>query len=143
LRIVPRMSRRRYPSDLTDAQWERLQPLLESARSRRGRPRTYALREIVNALLYVLRGGIAWRALPHDFPPWQSVYDHFRRWKKTSTLEKIHDVLREDTRRKQGRARSPSAAVLDSQSVKTAGKRGMPTAMMPASRSPDVSGTSW
>lgn len=137
------MTRPRYPSDLTDAQWERLRPLLESARSRRGRPRTYPLREIVNALLYVLRGGIAWRALPHDFPPWESVYDHFRRWKKTSTLEKIHDVLREDTRAKQGRARSPSAAVLDSQSVKTAGKRGMPTGMMAASRSPDASGTSW
>lgn len=137
------MTRQRYPSDLTDAQWKRLEPLLVAARSRRGRPRTYPLREIVNALLYVLRGGIAWRAIPHDFPPWESVYDHFRRWKKTSTLEKIHDVLREDTRAKQGRARSPSAAVLDSQSVKTAGKRGMPTGMMAANRSPDASGTSW
>ena len=137
------MNRKRYPSDLTDAQWERLRPLLESARSRRGRPRTYPLREIVNGLLYVLRGGIAWRALPHDFPPWESVYDHFRRWKKSSTLERIHDVLREETRLKQRRSRSPSAAVLDSQSVKTAGKRGMPTATTPARRSLDVSATSW
>jgi len=143
LRIALGMNRRRYPTDLTDAQWKRLEPLLVATRSRRGRPRTYPLREIVNALLYVLRGGVAWRALPHDFPPWESVYDHFRRWKKTSTLEKIHDVLREDTRRKQGRARSPSAAVLDSQSVKTAGKRGMPMGTMAASRSPDASGTSW
>ncbi len=141
--MVSSMTRRRYPSDLTDAQWERLRPLLESSRSRRGRPRTYPLREIVNALLYVLRGGISWRALPHDFPPWESVYDHFRRWKKASTLERIHDLLREDTRAKQRRSRSPSAAVLDSQSVKTAGKRGMPTGMMPASRLPDASGTSW
>ena len=137
------MSRRRYPSDLTDAQWERLEPLLASVRSRRGRPRTHPLREIVNALLYVLRGGISWRALPHDFPPWESVYDHFRRWKKASTLERIHDVLREETRTRQGRTKSPTAAVLDTQSVKTAGKRGMRTATMPANRSRDGSGTSW
>lgn len=124
------MTRKRYPTDLTDAQWERLRPLLEKARDPRGKPRKYPLREIVNALLYVLRGGISWRAMPHDFPPWVSVYDHFRRWRKTSTLERIHDVLREETRVTQGRTRSPSAAVLDTQSVKTHGKRGTPTATM-------------
>ncbi len=122
------MKRKPYPSDLTDAQWEKLRPLLEAARDPRGRPRTYPMREIVDALLYVLRGGISWRALPHDFPPWESVYDHFRRWKKNSTLERIHDVLRGEMREKQGRKKSPTAAVLDTQSVKTAGKRGMPTA---------------
>ena len=131
-----------YPTDLSDAQWERLHPLLRAARDPRGRPRKYPLREIVNALLYVLRGGISWRSLPHDFPPWESVYDHFRRWRKNSTLERIHDVLREQTRAKQGRKRSPSAAVLDSQSVKTAGKRGTPTATTPGSASPVASGTS-
>lgn len=127
------MKRKRYPTDLTDAQWKRLSPLLEKARDLRGRPRKYPLREIVNALLYVLRGGISWRALPHDFPPWESVYDHFRCWRKNSMLERIHDVLREETRQKQGRKKSPSAAILDSQSVRTAEKRGMPTAMTAAS----------
>ena len=136
------MERKPYPTDLTDAQWERLRPLVQAARDSRGRPRKYPLREIVNALLYVLRGGIAWRAIPHDFPPWTSVYDHFRRWRKSSTLERIHDVLREEARAKKGRPRSPSAAVLDTQSVKTAGKRGMPTATTGARRSPVASGTS-
>jgi putative transposase len=88
-----------------------------------------------STLLYVLRGGISWRALPHDFPPWESAYDHFRRWRKNSTLERIHEVLREQTRVKQGRTRTPTAAVLDTQSVKTAGKRGMPTATTQARRS--------
>lgn len=124
------MKRKRYPADLTDAQWEKLRPLLEEARDPRGRPRKYPLREIVNALLYVLRGGISWRAIPHDLPPWESVYDHFRRWRTSSTLERIHDALREHTRQKQGRKKSPSAAVLGTQSVKTHGKRGTPTATM-------------
>jgi putative transposase len=136
------MKRKRYPTDLTDAQWEKLRPLLEKARDPRGRPRKYALREIVNALLYVLRGGISWRAMPHDFPPWESVYDHFRRWRKSSTLEQIHEVLREETRVKQGRKKSPTAAVLDTQSVKMAGKRGTPTATTRARRSQVVSATS-
>jgi transposase len=136
------MKRKRYPTDLTDAQWEKLAPLLESARDPRGRPRTYPLREIVNALLYVLRGGISWRAMPHDFPPWESVYDHFRRWRKNSTMERVHEALREETREKQGRKRTPTAAVLDTQSVKTAEKRGMHTATTRARRSPVASATS-
>jgi putative transposase len=136
------MKRKRYPTDLTDAQWEKLRPLLEKARDPRGRPRKYALREIVNALLYVLRGGISWRAMPHDFPPWESVYDHFRRWRQGSTLEQIHEVLREETREKQGRKKTPTAAVLDTQSVKTAGKRGTPTATTRARRSRAASATS-
>ncbi len=79
------MERKKYPTDLTDAQWEKLAPLLERDSSKGGRPRTYALREIVNALLYVLRGGISWRAIPHDLPPWDNVYDHYRRWKRDGT----------------------------------------------------------
>jgi putative transposase len=136
------MNRKRYPTDLTDAQWETLRPLLEKARDPRGKPRKYPLREIVNALLYVLRGGISWRSLPHDFPPWESVYDHFRRWRKNSTLERIHEVLRAETRQKQGRKRTPTAAVLDTQSVKTHGKRGMPTATTRARRSRAANATS-
>ena len=142
MRAVGGMKRKSYPTDLSDAQWKKLRPLLEKARDPRGRPRKYPLREIVDALLYVLRGGISWRAMPHDFPPWESVYDHFRRWRKNSTLERIHEVLREQTRVKQGRARTPSAAVLDTQSVKTGGKRGMPTATTRARRSRAASATS-
>ena len=76
------MARARYPSDLSDAQWALLEPLLKPRCSRTGRPRRHPLREVVNALLYQARNGGAWRALPHDLPPWTSVYDHFRRWKR-------------------------------------------------------------
>ncbi len=118
------MERKRYPTDLTDAQWERLRPLLERDPSKGGRPRTYALREIVNALLYVLRGGISWRAIPHDLPPWESVYDHYRRWKREGTLERVHDALRQELRLASGREATPSAVILDSQSVRTTEKGG-------------------
>lgn len=128
------MSRKKYPSDLTDAQWARLAPLLERDPSQGGRPRKYPLREIVNALLYVLRGGISWRAIPHDLPPWESVYDHYRRWKKDGTLEKVHDGLRQDLRLASGREATPSAVIIDSQSVKTTEKGG-PEATMAASKS--------
>lgn len=123
------MSRSRYPTDLTDAQWARLEPLLERPRHHGGRPRTYPLREIVNALFYLLRGGVSWRALPHDFPPWESVYDHFRRWKRDGTLERLHDALRSEVRQKEGRAESPSVLILDSQSVQTTEKGGREASM--------------
>jgi putative transposase len=93
--------------------------LLESPAHRGGRPRKYALREIVNAMLYVLRGGISWRMLPSDFPPWASVYDHFRRWKKNGKLERVHAILREAVRRKQNKEPTPSLCIIDSQSVRT------------------------
>ena len=135
------MERNRYPTDLTDAQWAQLAPLLIKGSGRTGRPRKYQLRSIVDALLYVLRGGISWRALPHDFPPWESVYDHFRRWKRDGTLERIHDALREQVRTRAGRDASPSAAVLDSQSVRTT-EKGDPAATMRARRSRGASATS-
>ncbi len=116
------MKRKSYATDLSDAQWERLRPLLERDPSRGGRPRTYPLREIVNALLYVLRGGISWRAMPHDLPPWESVYDHYRRWKRNGTLESVHDALRQQVRSASGREATPSAVILDSQSVRTTEK---------------------
>jgi transposase len=125
------MGRTRYPSDLTDAQWALLQPLLEQTKLRGGRPRLYPLREIVNALLYILRGGVSWRSLPHDFPPWESVYDHFRRWKQAGTLERLHEVLRHQTRQQAKRGRTPSVLILDSQSVQTTEKGGRAASTRP------------
>ena len=118
------MPRPRYPSDLTDAQWARLEALLVKREGKLGRPRTHPLREIVNGMLYVLRGGNAWRMMPHDLPPWASVYSHFRRWKRNGLIERVHDTLREQTRQAAGRQTSPSIAVIDSQSIKTTEKGG-------------------
>jgi putative transposase len=115
------LAKRRYAVDLTDAQWALIQPLLQKRKQKGpgGRPRIYPLRDILDALLYVLRGGIAWRLLPNDYPRWQNVYAHFRRWIKDGTLERIHGVLRKWARRAQRREDSPSAMVIDSQSVPT------------------------
>jgi putative transposase len=117
------MQRRRYPSDLTERQWHRLAPLVPPPK-RSGRPRSVDMREVVNAILYVLRNGVVWRALPHDFPPWQTAYHYFRLWRLDGTWERIHDSLRDQVRAAAGREASPSAAVLDSQSVKTTEKGG-------------------
>jgi putative transposase len=117
------MTRKAYPSDLTDVQWLFLEPLLP-APSTRGRPREVDMREIINAILYVLRSGCAWRMLPHDLPPWQTVYGYFRRWRLAGRWEPIHDALREAVRLQEGRALEPSAAIIDSQSVKTTEVRG-------------------
>jgi putative transposase len=116
------MRRKPYPSDLTDEQWALIEPLLPrvSRRHRRGRPRKTDLREIVNALFYHTREGCTWRALPHDFPPWRTVYNYFQGWDQDGTWQKILDTLRPLARAKAGRAPTPSAAALDSQSVKTA-----------------------
>jgi putative transposase len=113
------MKRKSYPSDLTDAQWALLEPLLPRP-SRFGRPRKTDLREIVNALCYHVREGGAWRALPHDFPPWRTVYNYFQWWTWDGTWQKIVDALRPQVRAKARRDPSPSAAAIDSQSVKTA-----------------------
>ena len=124
------MRRRRYPSDLTDAQWARLEPLLPAVRPG-GRPRAHPLREVIDAMRYVLRGGIAWRALPHDYPPWQTVYHSFRAWRLDGTWERLNDELRELVRERAGRSAQPSAAILDSQSVRTTEKGGLVATMGP------------
>jgi transposase len=113
------MARARYPTDLTDRQWRRLEPWLDPPRGR-GRPRSVDRRELVDAILYVLRNGVTWRALPHDFPPWRTVYHYFRAWRLDGTWERLHEALRDRVRAKAGRDPSPSAAIVDSQSVKTA-----------------------
>jgi putative transposase len=108
----------KYPTDLSDKQWQILRKLLPQA-SRRGAPQTVCRRAVVNAVLYLLRGGCAWRLLPREFPKWKTVYGIFLGWRNDGTWQRIHDALRDKLRRKVGRKTSPSAAILDSQTVKT------------------------
>jgi len=120
------MSREPYDTDVTDVEWLLLEPLIPQERHG-GRHRTVDIREVVNAIFYVLRTGCAWRLLPHDFPPWQTVYGYFRDWRKTGVWEQLNTALREAVREQEEREAEPSAAIMDSQSVKTtavAGERG-------------------
>ncbi len=120
------MSRKPYPSDLTDAQWQLLQPLLPAAKPA-GRPRKTDLREVLNALFYLNREGCTWRALPHDLPPWRTVYEYFAAWKAAGTWEEVNGALRRTLRVQHGRPHTPTTASLDSQTVKateTADSRG-------------------
>jgi putative transposase len=110
--------RRRYPTDLTDAEWQLLAPLIPAPKPG-GRPAIHDRRELVNAMAYWLRAGCAWRLLPHDLPPWQTVYHYFRSWRQQGLWEQVHATLRVQERVRQGRRPTPSAAILDSQSVKT------------------------
>lgn len=112
--------RGRYSSDLANSQWLLLEALLaQPPKGPGGRPRTYPLREIVNGMLYVLRGGIAWRMMPSDLPPWQTVYAQFRKWRKQGTLERINSVLRQKVRRRKRKEATPSLGIIDSQSAQT------------------------
>ena len=120
--------RQPYPTDLSDKEWDLIQHLVPDAKPG-GRPEAYPKREILNAIFYLLRSGEAWRLLPHDFPPWQTVYHYARLWRLDGAWERIHAALREQTRLATGRTSQPSAAVLDSQSVKTTEKGGSAAGM--------------
>ena len=109
-----------YPSDLTDLEWANIEHLFRTPpKGKGGRPRKYELREVVNALFYLAKGGCSWRMLPHDFPPWGLVSYYFYTWRDAGLIQQVHDVLRVDLRRLDDREPTPSAAVLDSQTVKT------------------------
>jgi transposase len=119
-------SRKAYRSDLTDAQWAILEPMLPP-RIRSGAPRTTDFREVLNAIFYLLENGCKWSALPHDFPPEGTVRDYFHQWRRSGLLNRIHDALRRQIREQAGREPEPSAGCIDSQSVKatrTSGMRG-------------------
>ncbi len=117
------MSYQLYPSDLTDTQWDYIKGLLPAAKPG-GRPRSLDMRLVVNAILYVVVGGIQWRMLPREYPKWQSVYHYFRRWQVSGDWQRIHDLLRAEVRRQSGRHKHPTAGCLDSQSVKRAARPG-------------------
>ena len=119
------MIRKPYPTDLSDAQWSRIAPLIPPAIPG-GRRRTVNVREVVNAILYFVRTGCQWRNIPHEFPPWGTVHYYYRRWRLDGTWQKVHDALREQVRiEKEGREATPSAAIIDSQSVKSTEKGGL------------------
>jgi putative transposase len=118
------MKRKAYPSDLTDEQWAQLAPHLPKLQGP-GAPRKVDLREILNALLYLSRSGCQWRMLPHDLPPWETVYYYFSRWRDDGTWGRLNRELRIDIRLSEGKDPEPSACILDSQSVKTSETSGV------------------
>ena len=138
---MPRRKRRAYPSDLTDGQWALIEPMMPDA-APAGRPRRAPKREIVEAILYLLRAGCSGRLLPHDFPPWQTVYYYLRRWEREGVWGKIHHTLVMADRERAGREASPSAAIIDSQTVRTADQKGDSKGMTPENAFTGASGTS-
>jgi putative transposase len=113
------MTRPSYPTDLSDAQWELLKPHIPLPKPG-GRPRSLDIREVLNAIFYLVANGIKWRAMPHDFPNWHSVYTYFRAWEQEGTWSTLNTVLRKAVRTQAGHNPQPSAGSVDSQSVKTA-----------------------
>ena len=118
------MKTQTYPTDLTDRQWDCIKELIPAAKSG-GRPRSLEMRQVINAILYIVVTGCQWRMLPKDYPKWQSVYHYFRIWRDDGSWQRIHDTLRAEVRRCAGRHKHPTAGCLDSQSVKTTQVRGI------------------
>src|SRR5947209_16744906 len=119
------MDTKRYPTDLTDAQWEIIKPLVippAPKKRKQGRPVSIDLRRVIDGIFYVCRGGCQYRMLPHDLPPWQTVYYYLRKWGKDGTLERIHDALREQVRAAE-RPSPRTTASVDSQTTDSAGAR--------------------
>lgn len=131
------MKRKAYASDLKDAEWDLLKPHIPEAK-KGGRPRTAEMREVVNAIFYVLKSGCQWDMLPHDFPPKGTVYHYYNTWRKSGLWQELNAALRGELRQELGREESPSAAIVDSQSVKTT-EKGAFEATMPTRKSRDVS----
>jgi putative transposase len=113
-----------YPTDPTGSQWEHIKDLLPAVKAR-GRPREVEMRQVVNAILYLVAGGIQWRMLPREYPCWQSVYYYFRRWQRDGTWHRPHEGLRARVRRQSGRHKHPTAGCLDSQSVRSSAVPGV------------------
>ena len=138
-------SQLRYPSDLTDDEWGYVEPLIPPAKRGGGKRRT-DMRAVMNGVMYILSTGCQWAALPKDLPPRSTVNDYFRLWDYDGTLDRIHHALYVKCRELAGREASPTAAIIDSQSVKSAEKGGFVSirrATMPAKRSRARSATSW
>lgn len=112
------MERQAYTTDLTDEQWKLLEPLMPPV-LKWCRPRKHSYREILNGIFYKLRNGCNWRDLPHDLPPWPTVHDYYRKWRIEGRWQRIHDALVHQERCREGREETPSAGVIDSQSVET------------------------
>ena len=140
-------TRKPYPSDLSDTEWQFLRGFFSDRKHGRvGRPREYAWREIVNGILYLVRTGCQWRHLPHDFPPYLTLSYYYHKWRKNGLLEKMEEHLRRAVRLAAGKEATPSVVIIDSQSVKTTEKGGLtnltkPSGMMPERRSKAANAT--
>jgi putative transposase len=134
--------RKAYPTDLTDEQWAHLRILLPRPRGKGNRRAPQRERELLNAILYVIRTSCQWRALPHDFPAWETVYGYYNDLCQQGVWEEINTLLRQGVRTQAGRAAEPSVVIVDSQSVKTTEKRGTAAATMGTKSSKDANDTS-